>query len=133
MGWRRGRRQRRGRRRRRRRGRATVAAEVSALGGVVGGDDVGTAVVEAADPAAARRLAEVHPVAATGVLWRPSRCRPALVVRGTAGSGSLAQIQRVLKWGRGGLVSGRRVGGVHIASTLGMQVTFGGSRRRCYG
>lgn len=100
----------------------TVAAEVSAPGGDVGGDGIGTAVVEAADPAAA-----------TGVLRRPSRRRPALVVRGTAGSGFLAQIRRVLEWGWGGLASGCRAGGVHIAGTLGLQVTFGGSRRGCYG
>nr|BAD21805.1 hypothetical protein [Oryza sativa Japonica Group]BAD21841.1 hypothetical protein [Oryza sativa Japonica Group] len=49
-----------------------------------------------------------------GRRWRPRR-RPALVVRGAAGSGFLAQIQRTLGWGRGGLESSRRADGVNIA------------------
>lgn len=64
------------------------------------GDGVGVAMVEAADsavahpdPATTRRpalaRARRHPAAATGVLRRPSRHRPALVERKTAGSGSL--------------------------------------------
>uniref|UniRef100_I1R4Z8 Uncharacterized protein n=1 Tax=Oryza glaberrima TaxID=4538 RepID=I1R4Z8_ORYGL len=35
--------------------------------------------------------------------------------------------------GTGWLESGRRAGGVNIAGILGVQVTFGGSRRGCYG
>uniref|UniRef100_A0A0E0HD09 Uncharacterized protein n=1 Tax=Oryza nivara TaxID=4536 RepID=A0A0E0HD09_ORYNI len=109
-------------------GRAMVAAEVSAPGGVVGdGDGVGAVVVVAdpaaacPDPAAARRPAVAHPAAATGVLRSPSRRRPALVIR------------HVIGWGRGGLESGRRAGGVNIAGTLGVQVTFGVFCCGCYG
>jgi hypothetical protein len=77
------------------------------------GDGVRVAVVEAADPAVAHpdpaaawrpavARARRHLTAATGVLRRPSRRRPALVERKTTGSSSLAQIRRVLWWERGG-------------------------------
>uniref|UniRef100_A0A0E0NCZ0 Uncharacterized protein n=1 Tax=Oryza rufipogon TaxID=4529 RepID=A0A0E0NCZ0_ORYRU len=55
-----------------------------------------------------------------GIPRLPLARRPALVVRGAAGSGFLAQIQRILGWGRGGLESSRRADGVNIAGTLGV-------------
>uniref|UniRef100_A0A0D3F3J1 Uncharacterized protein n=1 Tax=Oryza barthii TaxID=65489 RepID=A0A0D3F3J1_9ORYZ len=55
-----------------------------------------------------------------GIPRLPLARQPALVVRGAARSGSLAQIRRVLGWGRGGLESSRRASGVNIAGTLGV-------------
>uniref|UniRef100_A0A0E0A0W5 Uncharacterized protein n=1 Tax=Oryza glumipatula TaxID=40148 RepID=A0A0E0A0W5_9ORYZ len=102
-----------------------------------GGDDEDDGAADPAaacpDPVAARRpavaSARIHPAAATGVLRRPSWRQPALLVRRTTGSGAGAS-----SGGEG--VDWSPVvcaGGVNIAGILGVQVTFGGSRRGCYG
>jgi hypothetical protein len=78
-----------------------------------------------------------HPAAATGVLRRSSWCRPALVVRRAAGFGSSCPDPLRPRVGTGWIGVNIGVdlvcaGGVNIAGTLGVQVTFGGSRLGCY-
>uniref|UniRef100_A0A0D9YV73 Uncharacterized protein n=1 Tax=Oryza glumipatula TaxID=40148 RepID=A0A0D9YV73_9ORYZ len=118
-----------------------VAVEVSCTGWSCGygsgdGDDDRAAVVEAwirrrrdgrwwAAHAGIPRL----PLAFSDASWR----WPALVVRRTAGSGFLPK-SGASSCGDGvDWSSVICVGGVNIVGTLGVQVTFGGSRRGCYG